>query len=296
MKQYIYTPEELGINKFSEGTLRLEGVEETRDPDQADVFVCPEALFNFKSSYDLPIRFYHMITPSRSSRHVFLDVSDHMIQYNNTQAMFIRVTSENILKFAPNCIPWSWPVHDYKECMPMDNLVYDITFHGWLSCLARKVAANTCHRSNLLKSDIRGYKNFFGHMEVDRQREYDQRYRHSMRQSRLCLTVESIPGILPYRFFEAMSAGRPQVYVGRGHKLPFENEIPYHQFVEFVDIDMADEVDRIANEYLDRHSSNPTALKDKGYAARRYWEQYLSPAVWNRRLVEVVESKIKTLG
>lgn len=299
MKGYIYTPEELKLPQFSDGILRL-CVEQVHAPEEADIFICPEPLFKFtdKNAISRFPHYYNITSPvayKRLAPHVFLDLSEHFTTYDVNDPIFISAAlTKSRLESYPNSISWPWPVKDYSDCLiPVGGFRHDVTFHGWLSCLARKVSVRACQRNPELKSDIATYPNFFGYQSSDEMARRDGLYRRGMKSSRVVLTGESIPGVLPYRFFEAMSAGRCQVYIGRDFTLPFADRIDYHDFVSFLDLDAADEADHAVKDWITRYPDS--VLVEKGQRARAAWEHWLQPDCWFNLMTLAVEEKVKEI-
>ncbi|HTK88445.1 MAG TPA: exostosin family protein, partial [Nitrospiraceae bacterium] len=248
MRVYTYRPEQAGVSAWPSGELRLAGSIPVDDPKDADVFVCPGNLSLFwngrdgldhKKMYQLPY------LKGNEARHVFLDISDNFRKACGLPCMFIRCDVRSwMLKDDPNTIQFAWPVEDFAECidLPAGGFLDDVSFHGWLSSDARKIAAESCAsaRTRGLRANLALYRDFYGYIEKTPE-GYRRRaeYVHSLRNSRMALCPESIPGVLPYRFFEAMSAARMPVLVGTDYVLPFEDEIPYDDFCLFVDTDKA---------------------------------------------------------
>lgn len=293
MKQYIYSPAEVGLRSWENATLRLE-VDTTTNPAEADIFVCPGLLLLFPLASSLD-RFPYM--RGNEARHVFFDISENGTIYRK-QCIFIRCNlKRSMLARDPNSISWSWPVEDYAECIgvPLGGFLYDVSFHGWLSCDLRSKASQSCLDHPGLKCDIARYVDFTGNIysteEGIRRRA---EFRRSMRESRLALCPESIPGDFPYRFFEAMSAARVPVMVGSGYILPFDQEIPYSKFI--LEIDHADvrHTGRIIREFLDKH--NDEELIHMGKLARHYWEKFLDRDKWPRTMAYAVTQKLNQLG
>lgn len=295
MKQYIYTPQEMGLEKFADGTLRL-NIEETRDPWEADVFVCPQALHTFTTRSGL--RILPHLRPRNGSfledwtrRHVFLDISEHFTTYDDNLCIFIRsALTKKMLEWGPNSISWPYPVGDFKDVMiPTGGFRHDVTFHGFLSNLARKVSVKSCRESGLIY-DITGYPNFYGYCSKEEQEIRMLTMKTGLKYSRLALCQESIPGVIPYRFYEAMSAGRCQLYIGADYNLPFADKIDYHQFVSFLNVDSADEAGAAVKDWITRYDDGH--LISKGRYARECWEKYLQPSNWVQLMTDVVVDKI----
>lgn len=289
MKQYIYNPLDSGLAEWPSGTLRLEGIEITEDPKAADVFVVPGNLRIFEGVsgsgildhaklYQLP----HL--KGNEDKHVVFDVSDNFKQPINLPLIWLRCDVRDwMLKHDPNTVQIGWPVADLGDCVdvPAGGFKYDVSFHGWNSCLVRKVSAPSCKNNPKIAADVAIYPDFYGH--IDKTPEGIRRrgeFLRSVRESRIMLCPESIPSVLPYRFFEAMSAGRYALLIGRGYVLPFPDLIPWDEFHSKLDIDQADEAGDAIAEIRSRHTDE--VFIEKGKLARSYWEKYLNAADWPR--------------
>lgn len=257
---------------------------------EADVFVCPGSLALFrepKSLYRLP----HF--RGREARHIFFDVSDHETQYHQP-SIFIRCNLRpwNI-KADPNSINFAWPVEDFSECVgwPQGGLKFDVSFQGWTtSHTSRQKSTESCIKANLT-CDIACYSDFTGYIYytpegVRRRAEF----RRSMKESRVALCPESINGVFPYRFWEAMSAGRVPVLVGDDFVFPHEDMIPYKDFCLLVPRDHAHATGPLIRRFLLDHSDS--ALIEMGLKARHYWETYLDSRNWPKLMADAVEKQL----
>lgn len=293
MKQYIYKPEEIGLRQWPSGELRLDGIEVTTDPAQADLFVCPGPLQLFQRPEMLD-KFPYMA--SREKQHVFFDVSDYETIYHKA-CIFIRCNTRSwYYKADPNTISWAWPVENYAECVdvPVNGFYFDVSFQGWLSSLARRTAVESCQRS-ALRFDLAGYKDFCGYIyDTDEGRRRRAEFRRSMRESRVALCPESIPGVFPYRFFEAMSAGRVPLLVCTNHVLPFMDKIPYKDFCLFLESDNAKESAAVIDKFV--HNTPDVEIAAMGRMAREYFLKYLNRDDWPRTMAAAVIEKVKLLG
>ncbi len=297
MKQYIYKPSEAGLAEWPSGTLRLEGMDVTENPDEADVFVIPGSIRIFeKRSGVLDLDKLHRLPYfyGRESRHAFFDVSDNFTRSLNLPIIFIRCDARSwMLPHDPNTIQMAWPVEDYAECveLPDDGLKYDVTFRGWLSSDARTISSNACKDSQSLKCDIDQYSDFTGYLgynpdgkKSEAQVELELKelarrraeFRRSMKESRICLCPESIPGVLPYRFFEAMSAGRVPLLVGSNYVLPFADEIDYDEFI--LSTAHPENAADIAVSFV--HSYRDESIIRMGQLARDAWVKWLDSRKW----------------
>lgn len=301
MKVYTYKHTELGLAGWPQGEFRLDGVEHVGDPNEADIFLTPGPLSLFENPASLD-RFPYMA--GREDRHVFGDVSEIPTIFNK-KCMFIRCNLKAKYKAVDiNSIAWAWPVENYAECIdvPADGFTYDVSFHGWIIptqiCSTRFDATQSCldfNNDHPLKCDFARYDGFTGAIYATSEglrRRF--RFRQSMRESRLALCPHSIPGDFPYRFFEAMSAGRVPVLVGRDQVFPFADEIPYHEFILHIDVDDQCKTGAIVRKFLDTHSDDD--LIRMGRLAREYWVRYLNRDDWPRTMRYAVEKVMHRNG
>jgi hypothetical protein len=296
MKSYTYTEQDFGLTKFPEGILRLDGVEAVTDPAQADIFIIPPSLMHLQARHQIAGLKYMNYG---EERHVAFDVSDFDQTYS-MKCLFIRCNLKWFMKEKdPNSIPWAWPVEDFKECieLPEGGFKYDVGYHAWIkSHIVREKAGNSCLSHNSLKRDFSMYPDFTGYIyyttEGIRRRA---EFRRSMRESRVSLCPQSIDGVFPYRFFEAMSAGRVAALFCSGYNLPFEKEIPYHEFALMHKAEEAEMAGSIIYNFVNTHSDEQ--IVEMGKKARHYWELYLNREDWHTRtMTYAVKQKLEALG
>jgi hypothetical protein len=288
LRAYTYRPNEVGLQRWPEGTLRL-NAEPVDSPNKADVLIYPGALHGLKKR-DLDRLPY---LEGREERVIFFHCADHEELYSRN-CLFIRCNTRTwYYPQDPNTISWPWPVENFSECVSPD-FKYDVSFQGWMWSDARKQSVESCRQSGL-NCDIATYSDFCGYIYntpegVRRRAEF----RRSMRESRLMLCPESIPGVLPYRFFEAMSAGRIPVLVCSEYCLPFEDEIPYYRFTIRIDRAKASSVGAVMAEYL--RNTSDDELIERGKEARQYWDTFLNRDKYVATMTYAVEKKLKSLG
>lgn len=297
----------MGLIDWPSGTLRLEGIEVTTDPKEADIFVCPGNIRLFEYPKDSGILDINKLNKlpyfkGNESRNAFFDVSDNFKQAINLPIIFFRCDVRPwMLPHDPNTIQMAWPVEDYEECMdvPEGGFKYDVSFHGWVtSHETRKLSTDACRANTSLKSDLATYTNFCGHLH-DRETgawttEGSRRrweFRRSMKESRIALCPESISGVFPYRFFEAMSAGRVALLVGSDFVWPFASEIPYEEFSVICPREDAGRADVYVRTILDEYDDK--ALVEMGKMARHYWEAKLDSRRWPELMAYAVMNQLK---
>jgi len=213
-----------------------------------------------------------------------------------------------MLPHDPNTIQMAWPVGndpkgkfvDFIDCVDVspEGFKYDVTFQGWVWSDARKNSVQSIQSRGGISFDYAGYQDFFGHVVNDSYPNYDEaegarrwkEHRRSLKESRVALCPESIPGVLPYRFFEAMACARVPLLVGSDYVLPFQEEIDYAKFAIFCATDRASNAGDMAFEFLKSHSDSEIVAM--GRLARKSWESWLSGQDWPRTMAYAVSKKI----
>lgn len=296
MRAYTYPPDSIGLCQWPSGELALAGMDAVTDPREADVFIVPGNLSSFRSGIDFDKQCLYRLPyyQGNEDRHVFFDVSDNFTKAVEFQSIFIRCDVRSwMLPADPNTIQVAWPVEDFSECMsvPEGGFKYDISFHAWLSSSARSVSSQACLEHPQLTCDMARYPNFTGYIYYEEEGiRRRSEFRRSMRESRIALCPESIPGVLPYRFFEAMSAGRVPLLVSSDYVLPFSSLIPYYQFVITLPRDSAQNAGSIARKFLSDYDD--ATIATMGRQARHYWERYLDCRKWPEIMGEAVRSQM----
>lgn len=301
MRQFIYEPQHAGLSQWPSGTLRLDGIEVTEDPKAADVFVTPGSLRLFEqSSGVLDIgklnRLPHF--KGNESRHVFFDVSDNFTMPIHLPIMFIRCDARAwMMPHDVNTIQMAWPVSDLGECveLPEDGFKYDIGFHGWMSSLVRRVSVESCQRTEELKTDIEGHKDFYGYLRDDNPEQHRRRgnFLRSLKECRLQLCGESIEGVFPYRFWETLSAGRVPLLIGSDFVYPFADEMDYDRFtVKVARID-APAAGQITLDFV--RGRTDKEIQDMGKLAREAWVKYCDSRNWPQLHAYAVQKKLGVL-
>lgn len=292
LRQYIYKASECGLADWPSGTLRLDNIEVTEDPNAADVIVYPGALHTLRPA-DLD-RLPYM--RQHEEKHVFFHNADHTDRYGK-KCIFIRCNLRPWnFESDPNSIAWPWGVNpkgDLDQCVevPADGYKYDVSFVGWNSGLVRKVSALSCKNNPKIQADVTLYPDFYGYIEdTDEGRRRRADFIRSLKESRIILCPQSIDGVLPYRFFEALAAGRYPLLIGNDYTLPFADRIPYDDFISKLTVDDATEAGDVVAVIRERHTD--AVFKEKGQLARKYWLQYMDSSKWPKLMAEEVQRKL----
>jgi len=302
LKCYTYKVErqELpGCQILPSGVLRLDNTIPTDNPDEADIFNFPVATMYYNSDFKVQQIRQLKYLPGRENRHVFFDVSD-FDQVYNLDCLFIRCNVKPHMKRADkNTIPWAWPVAPYAELAPVDpeGFKYDVSFHGWRNYEPRMYSADSCQVHGGLKCDFAQHAEFGGYVERDNPELAKKRmaaYKKSMHESRICLAGRSIEHVFPYRFFEAMSAGRIPALFCTDYALPWENKIDYEKCCLLFKEEQAANAGNLIRAFLDKTSDEE--LIKRGQYGLEMWTKWLNRDLWASLMTIAVEEKLASLG
>lgn len=280
------------------GELRLEGIDVTKIPSEADIFVIPGTIRLFESNSGVLDHAKLNRLPyfkGRESRHVFFDVSDNFTQPINLPIIFLRCDARSwMLPSDMNTIQMAWPVSDYAECVdvPACGFSHDIGFRGWNWSEARQIATKSCAEDSRLNCDFALYSDFFGYRKPEDPEFAIRRnaFKRSLRECRLQLCPVSIESVFPYRYWETLSAGRVPLLVGSDFVFPFADEIDYSAFTVFCPRADADRAGCIAVDFLRSHSDDD--IIDMGKLARKTWVQWLDSRKWPELMSYAVQKKL----
>mgnify|MGYP001585905296 CR=1 FL=1 len=298
LKAFTYEPKHVGWLNFSDESLRLPGTNKVDDPAQADIFIMPASLQHFRGpNIELLKKLPYMA--NREERHVFFDCSDFDHVYN-LKCMFIRCNLKKFMKDADtNSISWPWPVDDFNDIAvpPIEGFKYDVSFHGWNSRWERTASIASVIEHSNLKSDTAVYTDFYGYVHRDNRPEANRRmaaYKNSLWQSRISLCGCSIPGVFPYRFFEAMSASRIPLLICSDYNLPWQNKIDWDKCTIKIESTQAGSAAKIIRDYLDKVTD--IELIERGKYGRDMFMEWLYREDWPSLMTRAVEERFTTMG
>lgn len=301
MRQFVYLPEHAGLTAWPSGTLRLEGIEETIDPELADVFVVPGNIRIFeKSSGVLDHEKLYRLPYFKGNEHrtAFFDVSDNFKMPVHLPILFLKCDTRSwMLEHDPNTLTFAWPVDDLKQCvdLPDGGFRFDLGFHGWVSSLVRRTSVESCQRTEGLKIDIEGHKDFYGYLKDDNPEQHRRRgnFIRSLKECRLQLCGESIASVFPYRYWECLSAGRVPLLVGSEFVFPFQDEIDYDRFtVKCARID-APAAGEIALDFV--RGRTDQEILAMGKLAREAWVKFCNSRDWPKLHAYAIQKKLGVL-
>lgn len=288
MKVYTYRPEEANLTEWPAGELRLEGTIPVTSAAEADVFVYPGAIHALTAKALRRLPYW-----SHEEKHVFFHCADHETLYDTTAIVIRCNTRDWYFPRDPNTVSWPWPVEDFAEWVdaPPKGFKFDVSFHGWRSSKVRAASVDSIKLDALRSFSIAEYPDFCGYIyDTHEGRRRRAAFRESMQFSRVALCPESIPGVLPYRFFEAMSAGRVPFLVGSNYVLPQAHLIPYSEFCLFCPAESAGGVAATLADFLKKHSD--AELIETGRKARHYWQSFLNRDHWPALMTEAVRQRL----
>ena len=306
MKIYTYKEDEISaFPKFQERPWEPKGenIIEVETPDEADFIICPVALHRIKSK-DLNRRIFAdaKVPIERlpywkkyESKHVFFDCSDFEVSLGNTPATLIRCNLRHWMKKDGHCIPWFWPVDNLEQCVekPNDGFKYEVSFHGWLSTDTRRRSVESCRQALGKKFDHKTFSNFFGHIPKEHPERIQRRkdFLQSIKESRILLCPQSIQGVFPYRFYEAISAGRIPALFCTGFNLPFQDEIDWKRCIITFPAEQAHNAGPLIKEFLENTSEEK--LEDMRLYGREMWIKWLNRDIQPELIAYTLE-KLKT--
>jgi len=304
MRAYYYTPEQCGMDAFPSGTLRLAGVEETDDHLAPDtVFVVPPMLHhlvgygNRATRADRLYGLDHILR--HPARHVAFNVGDSYRFFPNLPCLWLRCDcTAEVMTQDPTTVPIAWPVRDHADCLalPDGGYAFDVSFIGWDSGPLTARAVASCRATSGLACDIETHQWFYGYVERDdpeRAAIANARYKASLRASRLTLCPASIPdGVIRYRLYEGLSAGRIPVLIGDGSVLPFGPTLDeWKECVVWIRESAVDNTGAILRAWLDAHDD--AELARRGAIARRLWTRWMDSARWPELFSEIVAARMR---
>jgi hypothetical protein len=272
------------------------------DPQNADVIVVPLSLREGPEDLNRHrLRGLVALLGQPEEKFAAFDCSDYEEMYPDTpNAMFIRCNLKGWMRRAmPRSIPWAWPVENFKDIMalPEGGFKYDVSGHMWLSSNVRISACEEVKKAFGDKADIVTRTEFYGYIERDDKPRADKLkadFKRSMQESRVSLCPRSIAAVFPYRFFEAMSAGRIPALFCDDYCLPWEKEIPYRDFCIMAGDQDTPSAGQIIKDWLAGKSD--AEIIERGKVGRQYFERYLNRENCDALFREAIENQLRKEG
>lgn len=304
MKIYIYKEEEIThFPKFQERPWipSGEGVIEVQNPKDADFIICPVALHRMKSKDETlrvdklkygpeTLKYWN----NYENKHIIFDCSDYEVSLGGTSATLIRCNVRDfMINNDKNTIPWYWPVEDLGGYTPIPEggLKYDVGFQGWLSTKTRKQAVESCKSVFGDKCYYKTFTNFYGLMnDKEEQKRRRESFLKTQQETLILLAPQSIHGVFPYRFYEAMSAGRIPALFCTGYHLPFQDEIDWDKCTLRYDAEDAPRAGKLIKAFLDNVSDKK--LIEMATYGREMWYKWLNRDKQSELITYVLKKKI----
>jgi hypothetical protein len=278
-----------------------ENVEEVDNPDDADYIICPAALHRIRSR-NQRLRIDKKLTVgvetlkywgTHESKHVFFDCSDFENSFNGTSATLIRCNVRDFMLADKNTIPWFWPVDDLGDYtdVPEGGIKYDAAFQGWLSTDTRKQAGNSCKAVMGDRFHHKTFKDFYGLMsdEAEQSRRRES-FLKSQQETKILLAPQSIPGVFPYRFYEAMSSARIPALFSTGYHLPFQDKIDWDKCTLRFDANQAPNAGNLIQSFLNKTSDEQ--ILEMGRYGREMWFKWLNRDKQPELVAYALESRL----
>ncbi len=247
MKLFRYDPEACGVR---DGGIRARDDDTVlvTDPDQADVFLIPCHLFQLGSNpveRNRRLREAFAYVEAMPERHVLADWVEHVPPPDLPGLVYTRAAlTPDILHRYPTAVAWHWPIGsgqfgtDLGERLDAAATVrrdftHDVAFVGWRT--PNGPTRETCDAALLSvrrafgdRAIVEAFGDFHGHRAADAETQRREiLYTDGVAAAPLQLAPASAPGILRYRVFEALRAGRIPVIIDGPVILPRADVVPW---------------------------------------------------------------------
>ncbi len=315
LKVYYLTKadvESCGFRAFD--PMRLNNVQEVSTPAEADVVSIPLPVRAITNDSHVGVHMDNKglatiiqkfnLDPRRVTAY---DCSDWEEVYPAArEAMLIRGNVRTwYLPHNPRTISWPWPVEDWSEVMPIPEggFKYDVSGHMWISKHWRQLACESVKKAFGARADIvtrpsaEDKDAFFGYIERDKPEKAAQlklAMKDSMRHSRISLCPQSITGVFPYRFFEAMSSGRVPALFCTDMVWPWADKIDYESCAAIFKAEDCENAGPLIKEWLSKHSDEQ--IIEMGKRGRAYWDQWLNRAKFEDLKTIAIEESLRKAG
>lgn len=275
-----------------------DGFETTDDPDQADVFCVRQRLFGLTNKTIESLPFYR---GDARHRHVFFglgpDGGSHAFRdLSQFPGIFIRAcTNRAMMKSDPDIVTWPWPVDDFGKWseLPIGGFEFDVVFQGYV--LGPTAALADSIKRTDLQSHIVSVPQFWPGMrkqDPTHAAQLKESYCRTMQAARIALCPNSNPrGAIRYRFYEAMSMGRVNLFVGDQCVLPHEDIIDWGSCIIKLEESNLDHAGEFLVDWLGHHSDE--TIKSMGLRAQEIWKKWLRRDVWGEIVGKIVRERLK---
>lgn len=304
MKIYTYKNEDIAqFPPFKERLWMPKGsnVFEVDNPIDADYIICPAALHTIKSK-NPNLRVNNSLFAGVETlkywkefehKHVFFDCSDFEVSLGGTSAVLIRCNVREFMLTDKNTISWPWPVDDLGEytSVPQGGFKFDACFEGWLSTETRKSSVKSCQDVLGPKFNHKTFRDFYGLLaDANEQTRRRESFLKSQQEAKVLLAPQSIPGVFPYRFYEAMSSARIPALFCTGYYLPFQDKIDWDRCTLRFDAEQSPNAGKLIKDFLDKTSESE--IIEMGKYGREMWYKWLNRDKQEELIAYALEQKL----
>lgn len=269
MRVFRYQPEACGV---PDGGIRCVSshTEATDDPALADVFLIP---CNYYQMGDTPpirsatLRQSFQYLKAYPERHVLVDLIEHIPPPDLPGLVYCRAAlTPAMLREYPTAVAMPWWVGnghfgaDLGERLDAAaddfGFSHDVSFVGWRTPNGRQrmicdEAIASVQEAFGERAFVHAFGDFHGHRIADDETlRREQLYTGAVRAAVFQLAPASAPGVLRYRVFEALRAGRIPVIVDDDVVLPRADTVEWGRVAVHVATDRARDTGAILRELL----------------------------------------------
>ena len=231
---------------------------------------------------------------ARERDHLLIHTSDYT-RALSVEAIVIRVSVlSNILGTDKRTIGWCGTAWDHGDLVgiPPGGFRFDATLRAFYNDLRRNVV-NSCAWSKI-NLDWQLNQEFHGYIEAtELGKRRRQEFLEGIRYSRIVIAPRS-GAASTYRFFEAMSAGRPCVWLSDGYVPPRRPGLDWSTFSWQWPEDDVVNVGILLNGILKSHTDEQ--LVARGKLARAAWERWFHIDRWPALMAEQIVALLKKEG
>jgi len=264
----------------------------TTNPSYADAFVTRQRLkhLNRGQVYNLPY------LDGNAHRHVFFDLgsdSDPMCWRTwDIPAIFFRsCCNREVMKINPTTVPWPWPVEDIGY-RPVGEFEYDVVYQG--HPIGNTATMLEGLEGSLMNIHLVHVDNFFPHVRrADPGRAADLRksYLLSLNKARLVLVPGgNKTGVIRYRLYETMAAGRVPVFWNDDSVLPLADKIDWGRCIVKLSESTLPHCGHHLEAWLAEHTDQQ--IVEMGQCARATYEKWLKRENWGTIIGNMVKERL----
>lgn len=305
MRVFHYDAAACGVK---DGGIRLKGGEPTDDPLAADVFVVPCNYFELGSTEaqkDARLREAFPYVEAFPTRHIVADLIEHVPPPMLPGLVYCRAAlTPATLEAYPSAVAMPWWVgrgmfgddlgQRLDAAADSFDWTHDVAFVGWRTpggrqrqiCDAVVASAKQAFQE---RAFLATFDDFHGHRDQDDEtRRREQVFTDAMARAPLQLAPASAPGVLRYRVFEALRAGRLPVIIDDVVVLPDAERVDWDRVAIHVPTNDAWNL----GEILRPHLADVATLHARCREARTAWLRCFNGAHAGQQFAEIARTQI----